>query len=77
MPNFSSHYLQEMIIVKSKHTRKLNTLCNRILPLKESNDKFINFSNYELNADEKQVLNLGLNCHLQNKIDPNKEKNGD
>ena len=33
--------LQEMIIVKSKHKRKLNTLCNSILPLKECNDKFI------------------------------------
>ena len=38
--------LQEMIIVKSKHTRKLNNLCNRILHLKETNDKFINSSNY-------------------------------
>ena len=26
------------------------------------------------NADEKQVLNLGLNFHLQNKISPIKKK---
>ena len=36
---------------------------------KENVDSFINLSDYQLTDDEKQLLNLGLNCHLQPKYD--------
>ena len=37
--------------------------------VKENVDSFINLSDYQLTNDEKQLLNLGLNCHLQPKYD--------
>ena len=37
--------------------------------LTNEQDKFINLSNYALSKTEKEVLNLGLNCHLQRKFD--------
>ena len=37
--------------------------------VKENVDSFINLSDYQLTDDEKQLLNLGLNCHLQPKYD--------
>ena len=40
----------------------------------ENNDKFVNLYKYELNSREKYFLNLGLNCHQQNKIYHTKNK---
>ena len=37
--------------------------------LRDEVDCFINLSNYELNKNEKEFLNLGLNCHLESKYD--------
>jgi hypothetical protein len=36
--------------------------------------KKLNLSKHELTEDQKQVLNLGLNCHIQGKFDPTTKK---
>ena len=55
---------------KLKMLRKLSKLYKApvVLPDKEV-DGFINLSNYTLTDSEKHLLNLGLNCHLQSKVD--------
>ena len=55
---------------KRKIIRKLNNLASRSIFIREKSDCFLNLSNYELSNVEKEVLNLGLNCHLQSKFDP-------
>ena len=63
------------MVSKTRVTKKLNILyhgCNnknagKSICFKNSGDAFINLSSYELNADEKEFLNLGLNCHIQPK----------
>ena len=40
----------------------------------ENSNKFINLSDHQLTPEEKDVLNLGLNCHIQKKMDPIKKK---
>ena len=62
------------MLVKLRLTCKLNSLYHGTLLLKETKDKFLNLSNFVLNANEKYVLNLGLNSHLQRKIDPLEKK---
>ena len=42
--------------------------------LAENNAKFLHLSCYALSEEEKETLNLGLNCHIQRKIDPIKKK---
>ena len=54
---------------KIRTTRKLNNLHrqgNIVLP-NESNH-FLNLSDYVLTDDERNILNLGLNCHYQPKF---------
>ena len=58
----------------AKHINKLNRMYNGQMYLAENNAKFLNLSSYALSEEEKEVLNLGLNCHIQRKIDPIKRK---
>ena len=59
------HYYAE----KRKILRKLNDLAGRSIFIRDNKDCFLNLSNYELSQAEKDVLNLGLNCHIQPKFD--------
>ena len=64
-------------IVKTRTVKKLNELYygrsitdkNKSICVKSDIHSFINLSDYELSSDEKEFLNLGLNCHLQPKYD--------
>ena len=49
--------------MRTRVQRKLAKLYGGNIVLPESQDCFINLSDYELNDDEKELLNLGLNCH--------------
>jgi hypothetical protein len=53
---------------------KLNALYNAEMLLPNSQDKFLNLSHHQVSPKEKEVLNMGLNCHLQSKFDPVKKK---
>jgi hypothetical protein len=55
-------------------TNKLNRLYHAQLPLLEAKDKFVNLSKHELTQDQKHVLNLGPNCHIQGKFDSTTKK---
>jgi ABC-type antimicrobial peptide transport system permease subunit len=50
-----------------KHMDKLNRLYNGQMFVSENNNKFINLSTHQLTTEEREVLNLGLNCHIQRK----------
>ena len=64
-------------VTKTRVFKKLNVLyqgqaevCDdsgKILLVKENVDNFINLSDYDLTDDEREFLNLGLNCHLEPK----------
>ena len=64
-------------VTKTRVSKKLNVLyqgqakvCDdrgKSLLVKENVDSFINFSDYDLTDDEREFLNLGLNCHLEPK----------
>ena len=55
---------------KLKMIKKLSKLYKApvVLPDKEV-DAYINLSNYTLTDSERNLLNLGLNCHLQSPVD--------
>ena len=55
---------------KAKIVKKLSNLYGGHIKLPESKDGYINLSTIELSDDQKEVLNLGLNCHYQAKYDP-------
>ena len=65
------------VICKTRITKKLNSLYqgrevdprNKYFCIKKEVDSFINLSDYNLSPEEKEFLNLGLNCHLQPKYD--------
>ena len=57
------------LVYKSKTLKKLNSLYNGQIFLKEDVNCFLNLSSYDLSDNEKQFLNLGLNFHLQKKYD--------
>ena len=60
--------------LKWNHVKKLNRLYEGTMYLSESRDNFINLSNHNLTKEEKEVLNLGLNCHIHSKIDQTTKK---
>ena len=53
---------------KIRTIKKLSKLYGGPLLLPEASDGYVNLSNTELTQDQKQVLNLGLNCHIQTKF---------
>ena len=48
--------------VKTRTHRKLSLLYGDHVVLPDSSDNFINLSSHELTSDQKELLNLGLNC---------------
>ena len=63
--------------VKSTILKKINSLYHgydvkvqdKCFCLKDSRDSFINLSSYVLSKEEREFLNLGLNCHIEPKYD--------
>ena len=64
-------------VERARIQRKLAKLYGGNLVVPESNDCFINLSDYELKEDEKEVLNLGLNCHFLPKPSRQRKKSRD
>ena len=62
-------HLQHDNVVKTRTLRKLNSLYKGKLLLPEENDSFINLSDQNLSNEQKEVLNMSLNCHMQPKFD--------
>ena len=54
---------------ETKTLNKLNRLYKGTLKLPESLDQYINLSKHHLTESEKELLNLGLNCHVSSKFD--------
>ena len=50
--------------VRTRVQRKLATLYGGAVTLPNHKDCFINLSDYDLTSDQKDLLNLGLNCHF-------------
>ena len=82
--NKVKNYLENILknsctVAKIRIIKKLNKLYHgktrdsieegKSFLVKENVNCFINLSNYVLNDDEKEFLNLGLNCHLEPKYD--------
>ena len=63
-------------VKKTKILKKLNNLYNGSIHIKEDINYFLNLSNYTLNENEKNFLNLGLNMHINSKYDKLHKKNG-
>ena len=60
---------------KLKMLRKLRILYkNPIVLPEDGGDAFVNLSEYTPTANEKALLNLGLNCHIQSPVDKYKKK---
>ena len=53
-----------------KTMRKLNKLYNGVVYLQQDIAPYVNLSNYELNADQKELLSLGPKFHYKKKPDP-------
>ncbi|XP_076043751.1 uncharacterized protein LOC143026856 [Oratosquilla oratoria] len=56
-------------IQRSKTIKKLSHLYGGPLVLPQPSEGFLNLSNFSLTEAQKELLNLGLNCHLQPKFD--------
>ena len=54
-------------IIKTRIMKKLNNLYDGKIYIKEDTSGYINLSNYILTTEQKEFLNLGLNCHIQGK----------
>ena len=61
-------------IVRTRVQRKLAKLYGGHIVVPENKDCFINLSDYQLKEDEKEVLNLGLNCHYLPKSSRQRKK---
>ena len=60
---------------KIKISRKLNRLYDQDLCLPDTTGNcYVNLSNYILSKSEEELLNLGLNCHIQSPVDKYKKK---
>ena len=55
-------------ITKNKTSKKLSKLYGGLVILPEHKNGYINLSDHSLTETEKDILNLGLNCHLQGKF---------
>ena len=50
-------------------TKKLSKLYGGHIMLPQSSDGYINLSSVDLTEEQKELLNLGLNCHIQTRFD--------
>ena len=55
-------------VVRDRIAKKLNNLYGGFLHLRDDSDSFVNLSSRVLSSDEKDFLNLGINCHIQGKF---------
>ena len=55
-------------------SNKLRNLYGSNIMLPENTDSFVNLSKYTPTEDERQFLNLGLNCHIMTKFNLNDKK---
>ena len=62
------NYVYYDSVVRDRISRKLNTLYGGQLHLRNSSDSFVNLSSRQLSDDEKEFLNLGINCHIEGKF---------
>ena len=53
---------------KRTATKKLSNLYGGSIVLPEEKNGFVNLSSVTLTEDQVELLNLGLNCHLQPKF---------
>ena len=56
-------------VTKNRIAKKLGRLYGGPLTLPEHKDGYINLSDLNLTEKQKEVLNLGLNCHMQGRYD--------
>ena len=61
-------------VVRERIVKKLNHLYRGSICVSDGEDAFINLSSKELNEEQREFLNLGINCHLSEKFKPS-EKN--
>ena len=61
-------------VINRKTISKLNRLYRGEILHQESTDNYINLSSHALTEQQKNVLNLGINCSIQTKFDKNKKK---
>ena len=54
--------------------KRLQKLYGGLIFLSQNRKCFINLSKHKLSIEEKEFLNLGLNCHLYSKFDPYKKR---
>lgn len=54
---------------RSSTINKLNKLYNGRVMMPQENKAYINLSAVQLTPDQEELLNLGLNCHVQSKFD--------
>ena len=71
LENELAHY---RLVTNTRIQKKLCNLYGGWVPLPEAKEGFINLSSLELTADQKEVLNLGINFHLPSKFSPQKKK---
>ncbi|XP_043222609.1 uncharacterized protein LOC122381900 [Amphibalanus amphitrite] len=61
-------------VVKTRIQRKLSSLYGGDITLPEQRDSYVNLSSYVLTQDQKDFLNLGLNCRLYPKQSQQEKK---
>ena len=61
-----SRMMKKLKTLYQGHPRIVNDNGNKFM-IKDPVDCFTNLSSYELSEDEKEFLNLGLNCHIEPK----------
>ena len=61
-------------VVRTRVQRKLAKLYGSKIAVPETKDCFINLSDHTLTDDERELLNLGLNCHYLPKVSRQKKK---
>ena len=62
------------IKIRNKMRKKLSNLYGSRIFQPEQTDCYINLSKYKLTTEEKDFLNLGLNCHIKSKVDKQRKK---
>ena len=75
----TENYLEKIIAKNNiqhrlKITKKLCNLYNGDILLPSTKDRYINLSDHELTNNQKELLNLGPNVHIQTTYDPLKKK---
>ena len=62
-------YIYQSHVIKNKTVKKLNALYGGTVLLPNKSVSFVNLSSRELDSQEKEFLDLGLNVHIAQKFD--------